>query len=113
MGPSKFPGKPSKLVQKKRVSVVNAKSANIDNNTNNRIDGKYQPKYSASDQCDVSETNGNSTSSSITTTATKTTAFGATADADKCYDGDAQVRIHAIYKFDINIESRIKMNGNE
>lgn len=81
MGPSKFPGKPSKLVQKKRVSVVNAKNANLENNTNNQTDGKYQPKYSASDQCDESETS------------TTATSFGGTAaDINKSHDGDSQVR---------------------
>lgn len=79
MGPSKFPGKPSKLVTKKRVSVVNSGS-NADNNAT-KTDGKYQPKYSASDQCgDGSENESNSA------------AAGAVGETSKGQDGDSQVR---------------------
>lgn len=83
MGQSKFPGKPSKLATKKRVSVVNnsLKGLHVDNVSKN--DGKYLPKYSASDQYDGC----NESTSTATTTTTS-----ATGEANKAHDGDLQVR---------------------
>lgn len=81
MGPSKFPGKPSKLVQK-RVSVVTGRSTHFDH---------HNRSNSASDHSDESETNA-------VTSTTRSLFLG---------DADAQVRDYkkTIYMYSYNIRS--------
>lgn len=81
MGRSKFPGKPSKLVTKKRVSVLNSGLSGPFSDNASELDADYP----SGDHQDGSE------SELTTTTTTQTT-------SESKNDGDSQVRKTIIFQ---------------